>query len=179
MKFRIVVFTLATVLSLTPALLSQAPKFKVPHNFGSSQDGSHPSGPLLVDSAGSLYGATDGGPGLYGYGIAYELTAQRNGSWKETFLHTFDSSEGSPFPWGAFIDDGTGNLYGTTIGGPISPSEAYELSPSTTGWTSSSLYTDGAGPGLLMDSGGNLYGFIGPGQFNEGAIGELSPGSGG
>jgi uncharacterized repeat protein (TIGR03803 family) len=42
------------------------------------------------------------------------------------------------------------------------------------------LYMDGAGPGLLMDKAGNLYGDIGPGDYyGAGAIGKLSSTSNG
>ncbi len=153
-------------------------KLRVLHNFGSSLDGNVPSGPLFIDDRGDLYGATGGGPGQYGYGIAFELTPRANGSVHETILHTFASVDGSP--WGAIITDGEGNLYGTTIGGPISNSEVYELSPGSNGWDFSVLYNGGAGPGLVMDGLGDLYGSLGPGDyFGLGAFGELSPSSSG
>lgn len=54
----------------------------------------------------------------------------------------------------------------------------FELTHGSSGWGNSVLYSDGAGPGLLMDKLGDLYGAIGPGDyFGLGAIGELSPGS--
>jgi uncharacterized repeat protein (TIGR03803 family) len=157
---------------------AQGAKLRVLHNFGSSLDGNVPSGRLFIDVKGNLYGATGGGPGQYGYGIAFELTPRSNGSMHETILHTFASVDGSP--WGAFIADGAGNLYGTTVGGPISNSEVYELSSGSNGWDFSVLYNGGAGPGLLIDGFGNLYGSIGPGDyFGLGALGELSPSSSG
>jgi uncharacterized repeat protein (TIGR03803 family) len=172
---------LIVALNATLALASgsaQVPNFKVLHNFGSSDDGNVPSGPLFMDGRGDLYGATGGGPGQYGYGIAFELTPRANGSVHETILHTFASVDGSP--WGAIITDGEGNLYGTTIGGPISNSEVYELSPGSNGWDFSVLYNGGAGPGLVMDGLGDLYGSLGPGDyFGLGAFGELSPSSSG
>jgi uncharacterized repeat protein (TIGR03803 family) len=175
---RLTPFTLAAILILFPHVSAQTAKVKVLHDFGSSNDGNVPSGSLFLDNHGNLYGVTGGGPGEYGYGIAFELTPQENGSWNETILHTFASADG--FPWGAFVNDSAGNLYGTTDGGPISNSEVYELSPASNTWTFSVLYTDGAGPGLIMDGLGNLYGAIGPGDyFGLGAIGELSPGSSG
>jgi uncharacterized repeat protein (TIGR03803 family) len=178
MKRECIVFALAAGLVFTLPSAALGAKFRVLHNFGSSNDGNVPSGPLLLDDHGNLYGATGGGPGQYGYGVAFELLPQTNGSWNETILHTFASIDGSP--WGAFIRDNAGNFYGTTVGGPISNSEAYELSPGSDGWNFSVLYSDGAGPGLLMDNLGNFYGSIGPGDyFGAGAIGELSPSTGG
>jgi len=56
----------------------------------------------------------------------------------------------------------------------------FELTPGPSGWSFTPLYTDGAGPGLLIDGAGNLYGPMGPGEYKYyGAIGELSPGSDG
>ena len=54
----------------------------------------------------------------------------------------------------------------------------FELSPGLSGWRNTILTTENAGAGLVSDSLGNLFGNIGPGQSNLGAIGELSPGSG-
>jgi hypothetical protein len=147
-----------------------ANKYKVLHNFGTGKDGPGiPSGPLLLAENGSVYGNT--------YSIAFELVRQPDGSWKEAILHAFVSKDGAP--WGAIVSDTTGNLYGTTVG-QGGNSEVFELSRGTPSWTFLVLYTDGAGPGLLMDKVGNLYGPIGGGNyFGIGAIGELSPGSNG
>ena len=143
-------------------------KFKVLHNFGVGKDGPGiPSGPLLLDGNGNLYGST--------YSVSFELTPQANGNWKDTILHTFASGDGSP--WGGLSRDPKGNLYGTTVG---SNSGAFQLTPNGGAWDFSFLYTNGAGPGLLMDGAGNLYGQMGPGQSDlYGAVSELSPGSGG
>jgi uncharacterized repeat protein (TIGR03803 family) len=149
-------------------------KFKVLHSFGSGSDGAVPSGPLVLDGKGDLYGLAGGG-GRYGYGAALELVRQNSGEWKETILYSFTAADDA-YPWGGPILDRLGNLYGTTVG---HGSSAFELSPSG-GWSYSALYTDGAGPGLLMDGAGNLYGQMGPGQSDlYGAVSELSPGSGG
>jgi hypothetical protein len=79
-------------------------------------------------------------------------------------------------PWGTLIQNQAGNVYGTTVVG----SDVYELSPTSRGWKFDALYTDGAGPGVVLGQAGNLYGAIGGGNyFGIGAIGELSPGSDG
>jgi uncharacterized repeat protein (TIGR03803 family) len=185
MKNSVVAATLAVAgLIFSWPLSAQSAQLKVLHNFaafGSTNDGSIPYGPLVLDAKGNVYGVTiDGGNGCdadYGCGTAFELSPLRNGNWRETILHEFASTDGSP--WSALIFDATGNLYGTAMGG-VSGSGAYELSPGSEGWIFSVLYADGAGPGLLMDNLRNLYGAIGPGDyFGLGAIGELSPGSSG
>jgi uncharacterized repeat protein (TIGR03803 family) len=153
-----------------------ADKYKVLHNFGAPKDGSIPAGPPLLGIRGNLYGLTGGGPGQYGDGVAFELAPQVHGKWVESLLHKFAADDGSP--WGSLIPDTTGNLYGTTVGGPTNNSEVFELRHTPHGWSFSDLYTDGAGPGLVMDGAGNVYGAIGPGNYyGVGAIGELSPGS--
>jgi hypothetical protein len=178
------IFALIVGLILTPLVsaYAQGPKLEVLHNFaayGSNTDGSIPFGPLVLDAKGNLYGVTivggSGGCGDYGCGTAFELARQANGTWKEIILRDFDAADGSP--WGALIFDGAGNIYGTTLG---RGSGIYELSPGSGSWSYNVLYSDGAGPGLLMGGNGDLYGAIGPGDyFGLGAIGELSPGSSG
>ena len=79
-----------------------------PNEYGAS--------PLLVESAGNLYGATfGGGPG--GYGTVFQLTPSGNGAWSYTLLHSFpsDATDGKS-PNGLLVDS-KGNIYGTTVGG--------------------------------------------------------------
>jgi len=167
--------------ALVPALLAGA-QYKVLHNFGAPRDGTQPFGSLLLDEAGRLYGSTyTGGTGScsdYGCGTVFELERQANGTWKETILHSFTAGSSGAFPWGALIFDGSANLYGTMSGsGGFAVGGVFELTPSSHGWTYNILYDNGAAPGLLADSLGNLYGDIGPGRRNAGGIGELSRGS--
>jgi hypothetical protein len=179
MKNSIALIALSIALTFAPAS-AQTGKLKVLHNFaayGSNTDGSIPYGPLVLDSKGNLFGVTivggNGGCGDYGCGTVFELSPQTDGD--ETIPYNFAPPDGSP--WGALIFDGAGNIYGTTLG---HGSGIYELSPGSGSWSYNVLYSDGAGPGLLMGSDGDLYGAIGPGDyFGLGAIGELSPGSSG
>ena len=146
------ILVLAALFAWIVPALTWAAKCKVLHNFGY---GNSPSGPLLLNEKGSLFGSN--------YSATFELIPQRSGRWKQAILHRFATHDGSPR--GALVRDGLGNLYGTTIGGPVSNSEVYQLSLGSQGWTFTPLYTDGAGPGLLMDSSGNLYGQMGSGQY--------------
>jgi uncharacterized repeat protein (TIGR03803 family) len=170
-------FTASATLALLLQVSAQTTEVKVLHNFGSSNDGNVPSGSLLIDSSGSLYGATGGGPGEYGYGTVFELAPQANGEWAETIVHAFTGGSGGSDPWGAPLFDTRGNLYFTVQGyGSADIGGIFSFTPGTNGWTYSVPYTGGAGPGLLMDRLGNLYGAIGLGDyFGLGAIGELSP----
>jgi hypothetical protein len=76
---------------------------------------SGPWGTLLMDPAGNLYGASYAN-GAYHYGNVFKLT-QSNGSWSYTDLYDFTGGNDGANPVGSLILDGTGNLYGTTLGG--------------------------------------------------------------
>ena len=88
------------------------------------------------------------------------------GGWGFNLLYSF-SGEGAPWgPLEKLMMDGAGNLYGTTyIDGAYGQGAVFELTPTPTGWTYTSLHdftggADGAYPysGLVFDSEGNLYG---------------------
>ena len=95
---------------------------------------------LVMDAAGSLYGATtngcgdrksrpDGGcdlPQFY-YGEVFKLTPSEAG-WKCTPLHTFNGSDG--FSPRNLTLDANGNLYGTTAyGGAYNVGTIFEITP--------------------------------------------------
>jgi len=60
-----------TVFKLSPATRGAWP-FKVIHVFGTGADGFHPSGDLVLDPAGNLYGTTQAG-GAQGSGLVFEI----------------------------------------------------------------------------------------------------------
>lgn len=170
-----------TVFELTPKLTGSVEK--VLYSFGAgSTDGSNPSAGLIFDAAGNLYGTTNNG-GAYGYGTAFELTPNGDGSWTETILHSFNKNGTDGFePTGGLVLDAAGNLYGTTAQGGISGfcGTVFELSPQTGGsWSEAVLYSfkynskDACRPiaGLTFDSAGNLYGTtIFGGSYNYGTV---------
>jgi uncharacterized repeat protein (TIGR03803 family) len=161
------------------------------HNFGNGTDGSAPDTPIM-DAAGNLYGLTESG-GLYGGGIAYELSPSQGGAWTETVLWSFGNGSDGEAPESGVIMDAAGNLYGTTVqGGTYCPSIGgcgivYELSPSEGGyWTETVLHNfdndDGLRPwaSLILDAAGNLYGTTSQGgAYSDGTVFELSPNDGG
>jgi uncharacterized repeat protein (TIGR03803 family) len=180
MKLRQILTMLVMALACSAMSRAQNVKFKVLHNFGSPNDGNVPSGPLLTDAHGNLYGGTTAGPGQGAYGIIFELMPQANGTWREQILYKFSGETGGGFPWGGLVVDAHGNLYGTLEGSTNTDGAVFELEHRAGTWASSVLYTDGIakadGPGVVFDKLGNLYGDIGPGQDYAGAIGQLSPG---
>jgi uncharacterized repeat protein (TIGR03803 family) len=79
-------------------------------------DGEGPSGSLLMDAAGNLFGTTDYG-GLNNGGTVFELANTESGySNTPTTLVSFDDTDGA-LPTGSLIADAAGNLYGTTSEG--------------------------------------------------------------
>jgi uncharacterized repeat protein (TIGR03803 family) len=135
-------------------------------------DGAFPSSGLIMDEVGNLYGTTDGG-GSHNQGTVFRLAPTGTG-WTETVLYSFcaqtNCSDGRS-PWRAtLIMDATGNLYGTTYWGGRGGYDGtvFKLSPTSTGWTETVLYSfcaqtncgDGYLPvaGVIMDAAGNLYG---------------------
>jgi uncharacterized repeat protein (TIGR03803 family) len=167
---------------------------------GVNGDGIYPSGNLLFDSAGNLYGTTQvGGNTDYcsnyaaGCGIVFELTPTTSGPWKEKILYTFQAALGG-VPTSGLIFDKAGNLYGTTQQGGLNYCSVgpcgmvYELSPAAGGtWNETTLYqftggNDGGNPfgELAIDGSGNLFGTTNnAGSTTLGTAFELSPGTSG
>jgi len=116
------------VFELTPAADGNWTE-NVLHNFNNQQpDGIGPSGNLLFDSSGNLYGVTIGG-GTHSHGTAFELIPAAGGSWIETTLHDFSDNGGDGYnPVSGLMFDSSGNLYGTTgSGGRYGEGTAFEI----------------------------------------------------
>jgi uncharacterized repeat protein (TIGR03803 family) len=140
--------------------------------FRGGTDGLQPSGNLVFDVAGNIYGTTFGGGGtgtvctaIPGCGTVFQLSPEGDGSWKETILYSFQDGADGALPVGLTID-GSGNLYGTTITGGTEFGTVFELSPPREkghAWKQTTLYSFQAfeiqtNPGLVFDAEGNLYG---------------------
>jgi uncharacterized repeat protein (TIGR03803 family) len=85
------------------------------YTFRGKADGHYPSGHLVRDSAGNIYGATqEGGAtecfGGLGCGTVFKVDAKGN----ETVLYTFTGGNDGDNPLGGVLMDRSGNLYGTT-----------------------------------------------------------------
>ena len=87
------------------------------YSFAGSGDGAFPSGGLVADQAGNLYGATLVG-GANDLGAVYQLSppATEGGAWTETVIFSFSGTDGT-LPFGRLQFDETGALYGTTTSG--------------------------------------------------------------
>jgi uncharacterized repeat protein (TIGR03803 family) len=138
---------------------------KVLYTFGSSSsDGQHPTGTLIMDNFGNLYGRTDGG-GPSGYGGVFELV-NSSGTYSEKILYGFTYSD---HPSIAIID-ASGNLYGTNFnnnpfGGSGSVIELVNSSGTYSEKVLLSLSTSFGG--LVTDASGNLYSTTGTGTVIE------------
>jgi uncharacterized repeat protein (TIGR03803 family) len=84
---------------------------KVLHAFR-GPDGSSPTGNLVRDAAGNLYGTTMWG-GAFGYGTAFKLDASGN----LTTLHSFTGGADGANPFAGVILDSSGNLWGVASAG--------------------------------------------------------------
>ncbi len=74
-----------------------------------------PAAPLMMDSAGNLYGTTTQGGDAY-YGTVFKLTPY-NGQWFLTNLYEFSRGADGGTPYSNVVMDAQGNLYGTASRG--------------------------------------------------------------
>jgi uncharacterized repeat protein (TIGR03803 family) len=167
---------------------------KVLYSFGAnSTDGANPTGGVVLDATGNVYGTTLYG-GVSNSGTVFELASGSGGTWTESILHSFDANgtDGS-LPIAGLIADAQGNLYGTTYGGGSNPfyggfGVVFELSPTGGGnWSEQIIHsfaasiTDGDYPycKLIFDAAGNLYGTTSSRLYGYGEVFKLSPAAGG
>lgn len=161
---RCIVGGCGTVFRLTPG-----GKEKVLYTFCSlanCADGEFPFAGLFADKQGNLYGTTGFG-GANDSGVVFILAPHG----AETVLYTFTGGSDGGEPQSGLIEDGKGNLYGTTVdGGSKCPlyggcGTIYGLAG---GGTLSVLASTGSpASGLLADKKGNLYGTTGRGGVHR------------
>jgi uncharacterized repeat protein (TIGR03803 family) len=150
-------------------------KLSVLYKFTGHADGGYPSGNLVLDAAGNLYGTAESGGNLadcgsIGCGTIFKL-APTSGSWTFNVLYSFTGGSDGANPNGGLIFDQAGALYGTTadygtMSCPLLGCGAvFKLAPSGNSWAISVLYdftggADGSNPlgPLVFDQAGNLYG---------------------
>jgi|HubBroStandDraft_6_1064221.scaffolds.fasta_scaffold05610_9 uncharacterized repeat protein (TIGR03803 family) len=158
--------TLGTVYQLSPT--AEGWKKNTLHTFKGKPDGSYPTGAVVFDKMGRLYGTASSG-GTYGYGCVYRLE-RHSTRWTLSVLHSFNSSDGAFPSWVSLIIDQAQNLYGTTEnGGANDTGTVWELAYSATlnKYSEKVLHsfgpkggTDGGYPwaGVTMRKEGTLYG---------------------
>lgn len=167
------------VYKLTPTRTGYAES--VLYVFAGGADGEDPTGNVIIDAAGALYGTTVGG----GYkearcapvtcGTVFKLTPAPGGGYTERVIHRFKGGKDGGLPYGGLIEDAAGALFGTTStgGGGCSSftcGTVFKLAPvgalGRSGYRKTTIHAfrgganDGAQPlaGLVADAGGSLYG---------------------
>lgn len=155
------------------------------YNFAGTPDGAYPSGGVIFDAAGNLYGATNyGGANVNSFtsgGTVYELSPPKKGGsqWTETILFDFSSSNAGVGgnPSGKLLFDSVGNLYGAAGTGGNGDADfcgdtgcgtIFQLQPASVGsWICDDIHdflvppkSDGYGPTqVVMAPDGMLYGY--------------------
>jgi uncharacterized repeat protein (TIGR03803 family) len=157
-------------------------------------DGNYPSGGLIFDSAGNLYGTTASGGNTCFCGNVFELQKGTNNTWTESVLYTFTGYSDGVNPESALAMDSSGNLFGTTVyggdtscGGGFGCGEVFELTNAGGVWTKTTIHAftdtpDGHAPlaGVTFDAAGNMFGTTSNGgNSGAGVLYEISPSSGG
>jgi uncharacterized repeat protein (TIGR03803 family) len=156
---------------------------KALHSFNTNSKGGYaPSGAVILDGSGNLYGTTGGG-GEYNGGTAFELIPS-NGKWTLKVMIAFKPTKFSNVGPFGLVPGKSGNFYGITFsGGLYSNGSVFELIPNNGGWTEKLLFsfnhrTDAESPdsALVLDTSGNLYGMTEfGGTYNYGTVFEVSP----
>jgi uncharacterized repeat protein (TIGR03803 family) len=130
------------------------------YSFTGGADGGQPSGGVIRDRAGNLYGTTIRG-GALGFGVVFKLDTAGT----ETVLHNFGGAPADgASPYAGVILDSAGNLYGTTqLGGASGYGVVYKLNKAgkeTVLHSFAGCPIDGEYPkaGVIRDPAGNLYG---------------------
>jgi uncharacterized repeat protein (TIGR03803 family) len=162
------------------------------HTFNGGLDGGTPMAGLYLGTTGNLYGTTRFG-GVPNQGTVFELAPASGGTWIESIVFAFPSTDGQ-LPLGSLTADSVGSLYGTTNGGgsgacPYPYTQGcgtvFKLTPIGDGkWLYKVIYNftgqngDGIGPtsAVVLDSAGNVYGTTNSGgSKNLGTVFKLTP----
>jgi uncharacterized repeat protein (TIGR03803 family) len=149
------------------------------YNSGGSP-GAYPSGNIVMDGGGNIYGTTETG-GSANSGTIYKLPS---GASTATTLVSFDRGQRV----GGLVSDSSGNLYGSIhYGGTLDYSVVYELLNGSSAVTTLATFNPSFSSisALTLDGSGNIFGttFFG-GAFNNGnsygngSIFEITKGSG-
>lgn len=160
------------------------------YNFTGATDGGSPTGGVVFDTEGNLYGATEQGGNTadcapYGCGVVFEL-APGGAGWVYSVIHTFLGPEGSSPIAGVTFHSGA--VFGTTYnGGSANAGVVFEMKRGSGTWRYNVIHNLGGGTngyfmyaGVIFDAKGNLYSVAEGGGTNyAGAAFEMKPGSGG
>jgi len=167
-----IIFVLALAIIGKPA---QAQKFEVLHTFRSGDGPQVPSGQLILDAEGNLYGVAGGGTGRCSFDEPCGTVFKMNKTGALVRVYSFKTpGSGGNEPFAGLLRDATGNLFGVTLYGGVNTKACsdnvdricgvvFEVDPSGKKETVLHKFTnnpDGMVPESLLidDSAGNLYG---------------------
>ena len=139
--------------------------FRILYSFQDGADGADPTGDLLRDEAGNLYGGAFGSQ--YRNGAVFKLDSSGN----ESVLHAFDNGYGF---YGDLIEDPAGDLYGSTPDDGYGGGVVFKIDPNG---NYTVLHTfqggsDGSSPdaGMVLDKAGDLFGVTEFGGSSKGGV---------
>lgn len=142
--------------------------YSVVYRFLGGSDGANPDGGLMEDASGNYWGTTQSG-GAHDMGTLYKLAGGGH-----SVVHDFAGApDDGSMPSGTVIEDGKGNLWGTTTaGGSLGGGTIYKISASGTYSIVHNFGADGTNPngGLIEDQQGNLWGTTAAGGTNAHGI---------
>jgi uncharacterized repeat protein (TIGR03803 family) len=144
-------------------------------------DGSNPTGSIVFDSKGNLFGTTSGGGDTNGDGVIFEIPS---GSTSIQVVAAFNGTNGSS-PGGNLAFDSSGNLFGSTAAGGDSAGDGvvFEIAKGSKTITKMAGFngTNGLSPlsGITLDKNGNLFGTTsaGTGAAAKGTVFEILKGT--
>ena len=141
--------------------------------------GSNPSGNLIADAAGDLFGTTE--TGAYGYGTVFEIVKTNSGYAAPTSLVYFTAKDGDQ-PAGLTID-ASGNLFGVAhFGGPDNDGNVFEIAKVNGGYAGVTKIVNFTGlngtdpnASLIADAAGDLFDTTyGGGADSDGKVIEIT-----
>jgi len=155
---------------------TEAQTEQVLYRFAGQPDGENPSGSLVMDAKGNVYGTTNaGGEGRWGSVFSISKTGQ------EKVLYSFTGGQDGFGPAVGLLRS-KGELYGTAISGGVNSfGTVFRLTPTGKETTLASFSSsDGGGypeGRLIQDKAGNLYGTNSGfnGGYGNGAVFKVSP----
>ena len=142
-------------------------------------NGQDPNVGLIEDASGNLFGVTAGGGNASNDGTVFEVAA---GSHAITTLALFSGTNGAT-PNGTLIEDGSGNLFGTTeFGGASNDGTVFEVAAGSHAITTLASFNGANGfepyGSLVEDGSGNLFGAATDGgAYGDGDVFEVAAGS--